>query len=64
MRSLNPLANAGDTWGLALVGKNLTDEEATVWGNDVPLGAQGFDLTCFQHIDALRSYLLQAKYRF
>jgi iron complex outermembrane receptor protein len=58
------LANVGDTWSLALIGKNLTDEQTTVWGNDVPLGAQGFDGTYFQHIDAPRSYVLQAKYRF
>lgn len=58
------LANIGDTWSLALVGKNLTDEKTTVWGNDVPLAAQGFSGTYFQHIDAPRSFLLQARYNF
>jgi len=58
------LANVGDTWSLALIGKNLTDEETTVWGNDVPLAGQGFSGTYFQFIDAPRSFILQAKYRF
>ncbi len=58
------LADSGDTWSVAIVGKNLTDEETTTWGNDVPLGGQGFDGTYFQHIDAPRSFEIQAKYRF
>lgn len=58
------LANVGDTWSLSLIGRNLTDEETTVWGNDVPLAAQGFSETYFQHIDAPRSYELQARYSF
>ena len=58
------LANVGDTWSLALIGKNLTDEETTTWGNDVPLAGQGFGGTYQQFIDAPRSYVLQAKYRF
>ncbi len=58
------LANVGDTWSVALIGKNLTDEETTTWGNDVPLAGQGFGETYFQHIDAPRSYVLQAKYQF
>ena len=58
------LANVADTWSLSLIGKNLTDEKTTVWGNDVPLAGQGFSGTYFQHIDAPRSFVLQAKYRF
>ncbi|MEH6581892.1 MAG: TonB-dependent receptor [Halioglobus sp.] len=58
------LANNGDTWSVALIGKNLTDEETTTWGNDVPLAGQGFGETYHQQIDAPRSYVLQAKYRF
>jgi outer membrane receptor protein involved in Fe transport len=58
------LASVADTWSLALIGRNLTDEKTTVWGNDVPLAAQGFSGTYFQHIDAPRSFELQARYRF
>ena len=58
------LASYDETWSVAILGKNLTDEETTTWGNDVPLGAQGFDGTYFQHIDAPRSFEIQARYRF
>lgn len=58
------LANIGETWSIALIGKNLTDEKTTVWGNDVPLAGQGFSGTYFQFIEAPRSYMLQAKYSF
>ena len=58
------LASYDETWSIAILGKNLTDEETTTWGNDVPLGGQGFDGTYFQHINAPRSYEIQARYRF
>jgi len=58
------LASYDETWSIAVLGKNLSDEKTTTWGNDVPLGAQGFDGTYFQHIDAPRSYEIQARYRF
>lgn len=58
------ISDSSDTWSLALIGRNLSDEDTTVWGNDVPLAAQGFSGTYFQHIDAPRSYELQARYRF
>ncbi len=58
------LLSVADTWSLAVIGRNLTDEKTTVWGNDVPLAAQGFSQTYFQHIDAPRSFELQARYRF
>lgn len=51
-------------WKLAVVGKNLTDEETTAWGNDVPLGSLGFDFTYFQHIDPPRTVEFQARYSF
>ncbi|GAB5452795.1 MAG: TonB-dependent receptor [Halioglobus sp.] len=51
-------------WSVALLGRNLTDEQTTTWGNDVPLAGQGFSKTYFQHINAPRSYELQATYRF
>ena len=58
------MASYDETWSIAILGKNLTDEETTTWGNDVPLGGQGFDGTYFQHINAPRSYEIQARYRF
>jgi iron complex outermembrane receptor protein len=51
-------------WSIALLGKNLTDEATTTWGNDVPLAGQGFSQTYFQHINPPRSYEVQARYRF
>lgn len=33
------LALEGDAWSVALVGKNLTDEEVTSWVNDTPLAS-------------------------
>lgn len=58
------LASVEQTWSIALLGKNLTDEETTTWGNDVPLAAQGFSETYFQHIDPPRSLEIQAAYNF
>jgi len=58
------LLSTNDTWSIAVLGKNLTDEKTTFWGNDVPLAGQGFSQTYFQHIDAPRSYEIQLSYRF
>ncbi|MGI9288314.1 MAG: TonB-dependent receptor [Pseudomonadales bacterium] len=55
---------ADGTWSLAVVGKNLSDEETTTWGNDVPLGSFGFDFTYFQFIDPPRTVEVQARYSF
>ncbi len=58
------LASSDQTWSIAILGKNLTDEKTTTWGNDVPLAGQGFGETYFQHIDAPRSVEIQARYQF
>ncbi len=58
------LAASDDSWSLALIGKNITDEETFSWGNDVPLGGLGFAFTYFQHIDPPRTLELQARYNF
>ncbi len=58
------LASLDSGWMLALVGKNLTDEKTFTWGNDVPLGAFGFDQTYFKHIDPPRTWELVARYNF
>jgi outer membrane receptor protein involved in Fe transport len=58
------LADIDGTWSVALLGKNLTDKTTSGWGNDIPLGARGFDNSYFQVIDAPRSYEIQAVYNF
>jgi len=58
------LMDLDGSWSVAVLGKNLTDEDTTTWGNDVPLGQFGFYDTYFQIIDAPRSYELQVQYRF
>jgi len=51
-------------WSVAVLGKNLTDETTTTWGNDIPLGNFGFADSYFQIVDAPRSYELQVKVSF
>jgi outer membrane receptor protein involved in Fe transport len=54
------LSDSDDTWELAFIGRNLTDEDTSTWANDTALAAGGF----YNHIDRLRSYAVQARYRF
>ncbi|MFT5099509.1 MAG: iron complex outermembrane receptor protein [Planctomycetaceae bacterium] len=58
------LSGGEGQWSLALLGRNLTDETTSTWGNDVPLGAFGFSGTYFQIVDAPRSFEFQARYNF
>lgn len=58
------LSSSDAVWSVAVLGKNLTDEKTSTWGNDVPLAGQGFSQTYFQHIDAPRSFEIQARYNF
>ncbi len=58
------LASADGTWSVALLGKNLSDEDVIISPKDVPLGAFGFAGSHFMLIDAPRSYEIQAEYRF
>ena len=59
------IALAGnDQWQIALVGKNLTDEETFMWGNDVPLGSLGFNRTYFKLIDPPRTFELTGRINF
>jgi len=53
------LASVDNTWSLALLGKNLTDEQTTNWGNDNPL-IGGY----FQSIGDPRTFELQLGYNF
>ncbi|MEH6581893.1 MAG: TonB-dependent receptor [Halioglobus sp.] len=55
------LASVDDTWSVALIGKNLTDEETRVWNNDVPTSASN---SYFGVPERPRSFALQARYRF
>ena len=50
------LASA-DKWSVALVGKNLTDEETTTWVNDIPFFRGAF----FASIDPPRSFGVQGR---
>lgn len=54
------LSDQEGTWELALIGKNLGDEDTSTWANDTPLATGGF----YHHIDRLRSYSIQARYNF
>ena len=58
------LGTIDQKWSIAVVGKNLTDEATTTFGNDVPLGSLGFDGTYFQHIDPPRTITLQGRWSF
>ena len=59
------IALAGnDQWQIALVGKNLTDEETFMWGNDVPLGTLGFNGSYFKMIDPPRTFELTGRINF
>jgi iron complex outermembrane receptor protein len=58
------LSTIDGKWLIAIVGKNLTDEATTTFGNDVPLGSLGFDGTYFQHIDPPRTITLQGRWSF
>ena len=55
------LASVDDSWSIALIGKNLTDEETRVWNNDVPTTASN---SYFGVPERPRSFAIQARYRF
>lgn len=58
------LASLDGVWSVALLGRNLTDEETSNWGNDIPLGQFGFAGSYFHMMEAPRSYEIQARYSF
>jgi iron complex outermembrane recepter protein len=51
------VARADDKWSVALVGKNLTDEQTTTWVNDGPF----FEGACFGSSKPPRSFEIQAR---
>lgn len=59
------IALAGnEQWQIALVGKNLTDEETFMWGNDIPLASLGFANSYFKMIDPPRTFELTGRINF
>jgi len=48
-------------WSVAVIGKNLTDEKATIWNQDVPLTNS---YSYFALPIRPRSIAVQARYRF
>jgi iron complex outermembrane receptor protein len=59
------IAIAGnDQWQVSLTGKNLTDEATFMWGNDIPLGPQGFNGSYFKLIDPPRTVEIAARLNF
>jgi iron complex outermembrane receptor protein len=55
------LATIDDTWTIAVIGKNLTDEDSYKWKNDAPATNSN---TYFGLPDRPRSIAIQARYRF
>ena len=55
------LANVDRTWTVALIGKNLTDEESNIWNNDVPTTNSN---SYYGLPSRPRSIAIQARYRF
>jgi iron complex outermembrane receptor protein len=58
------LMTKDEKWSVSLLGKNLSDELTTNFGNDVPLAGVGFGNTYFQLVDAPRSYEIRVQYKF
>jgi outer membrane receptor protein involved in Fe transport len=59
------LADADDKWEVALLGRNLTDEEVVSYANDTPLAFSQFGTpTWYGFVERSRSVALQASYRF
>jgi len=60
------IESQNDTWSVALVGKNLSDETTFNWGNDATLSGLGFgfEYAYFHIIEAPRTVELQARLNF
>jgi outer membrane receptor protein involved in Fe transport len=59
------IADVGGSWELALVGKNLTDEEIITYGNQTPLAGTSFGVASrYAFYERERSVALQGMYRF
>lgn len=51
---------AGERWGVAIIGRNLTNRLTTHWGNDLPL----FNGSYFKFVDRPRTLEIQGTWRF
>ncbi len=59
------LAQIDDKWEVAILGRNLTDEEVVSYANDTPLAFSQFGSpTWYGFVERSRSVALQASYRF
>lgn len=59
------IASADEKWEVALLGRNLTDEQVVSYANDTPLAFSQFGTpTWYGFIERSRSVGLQASYRF
>ena len=61
------LANAGDTWEVALIGRNLTDETVVNFGGNTPLASTltvGTGNSYYGFVNRPRNFALQGTYRF
>ena len=59
------IADADGRWEVALLGRNLTDEEVVSYANDTPLAFSQFGSpTFYGFVDRPRSVALQATYKF
>jgi len=52
-------------WEVALLGRNLTDEDVVTYSNPIPLSQSSFGvLSHFGTVEHQRNFALQASYRF
>ena len=59
------VSDPNDTWEVALVGRNLTDEEIVSYANDTPLAANLFQtIGHYAIIERERTVAIQGLYRF
>ena len=61
------LASASDTWEIAILGRNLTDEEVINFGGNVPLGktlTQGNGNSYYAFVNRPRNIAVQLSYNF
>ena len=59
------LSSADGKWEVALLGRNLTDEDVVTYSNPIPLSQSSFGvLSHFGSVEQQRNFALQASYRF
>ncbi len=59
------ISSTDGSWEVAMLGRNLTDEDVVNYSNPVPLSQSSFGvLSHFGGVDQPRSFAIQASYRF